>query len=94
MKTKARAVVKDTFTFFRAGLFDVSLTIMVHQEFDGAGNHRLCCNGLYSAWTGYRSIAHLAVRNMGQWYGTSEYYAGELPRVFQAINSLEDCNIQ
>jgi len=85
---------KETFTFFRTGLISMDMTTEIVQEYDDIARHRLVCGEHVSEWVSYRMFAHLTIPNVGQWYGSSEYYSGNLPRVFQVINSLEDCNLQ
>jgi hypothetical protein len=58
--------------------------VKVIQQFDDYGNHRLLINGEFrtktKGWVSYRSIARRAA-----YAGTSEFYSGELPRVFRII---------
>jgi hypothetical protein len=61
-------------------LFD---NLLVRQEFDDYGSHRIVILKP-SDWTSYQGIAKL--HHKGRVFaGTSEYYSGSLPRVFEVI---------
>ena len=55
--------------------------IRIVHEYDDYANHRLLAGGKYSDWYPHRSIAKLRFKE-GWIGGTTEYYHGELPRVF------------
>lgn len=67
------------------------LEFEITQEFDGHGCHRLRYDGgpldqhIVSDWANYRSFAKMYVYNKGCFIGTSDFYHGELPPVFQVF---------
>ena len=74
------------------GFLDMNNTYKLWQEFDDFGDHRLCFESRERAseWTSYTGISALDVPKVGMFRGTSDYYKGTLPRVFQITMSLED----
>jgi len=70
---------------------DLNDSIKITQEFDGHGNHRLSLGAQTSEWVNYHGISELQVGGVGIYRGTSDYYSGVLPRVFQLIMSFTDC---
>ena len=69
---------------------DMNNTRKLWQEHDDYGNHRLCYDCHVSEWTSYQGISSLDVTGVGMFRGTTDYYKGTLPRVFQMFMSLED----
>ncbi len=61
-------------TFFIHGL-------CIIQEFDDYGNHRVSVNGVLSDWYAYKTIIKMKVGE-GFVGSTTDYYEGDLPRVF------------
>ena len=59
-------------------------SVFVTQEFDATGGHRLVVDGKASGPRGYLGITKLTTSD-GTFCGTSEYYGGNLPRVFQVV---------
>jgi len=61
---------------------------VIHQ-YDDYGNHRLVWqNKKFSPWVSYRGISKLKLEAGKVLYGTSEYYASELPRVILSVADL------
>lgn len=93
-KPKHDVVETNGHVFCRVGI-DLNRTVEILQEFDPAGMHRLCHydgnTGLTksSEWKSSRGLARLEIPGLGIFIGTSEYYIGELPNIFQLINELE-----
>jgi hypothetical protein len=54
--------------------------VLVVQEHDDLGNHRICVGESKSDWTAYGAIARLEI-GARLFIGTSEYFDGEMPRV-------------
>ena len=59
-------------------------SVFITHEFDAAGGHRLVINNLVSPPRGYNGIVRLTTSE-GTFCGTTEYYGGTLPRVFQVV---------
>lgn len=54
------------------------------HEWDANGDHRLIVDGVKGKWASYRYIAHC-----GDYAATSEYYLGEMPRIFKITEVVE-----
>lgn len=84
-------VTADTFEMCKQkGYLDINDTFKIVQVFDDHGNHQLVFGEYSSKWFHYRQMAVLRIANVGCFIGTSEYYAGDMPRVMQVFESLTE----
>jgi len=66
--------------------------IVVHHQFSnaiGGFHHRLVIGGIAGSWSGYLGIT-LFVLGKRTFGGTTEYYKGILPSVFEIIGGKKD----